>query len=343
MFQYDSGLAKASQIQNPIFRYLHENSGLRKDELYVLWSMLQAIYVDFGALLLDQFKRQVQPSKGTISIGGMITPIAMALDMNLANYQPLPGPRALNLTHLRNVRMISPNAAPIELIIKDGRKFPLPNPALTSVTNFEDQRNWLMNTPEHNALMIAPEPMGVHLQRENAARRAPRGQRRNRGDVADERLESLEGMMTTMNQNFTNFQGNVFTQFTDMRADLDARLTDMRENVDNRFTDMQANIDERFQGLQSHMDGRFSGMRTEFQELQSNYSNLHGDYSHLRSDVSDIATMMRQWGGIGSSSQNSSQTFTPPFPLFQQYPFSYSGPFQFPQNPRPRPPPDADA
>ncbi|KAH6767782.1 hypothetical protein C2S52_018765 [Perilla frutescens var. hirtella] len=95
--KYDSSLAKASAMPNPVFRYLHrilastvfdrrENDGLRTSELFTLWALLNAVHLNFGAFFLEQLQRQAHMDNGWICIGGLVTPIAEHFNVDLDDY-----------------------------------------------------------------------------------------------------------------------------------------------------------------------------------------------------------------------------------------------------------------
>ncbi|KAH6805508.1 hypothetical protein C2S51_030339 [Perilla frutescens var. frutescens] len=114
--KYDSSNAKAFAMPNPVFRYLHrilastvfarrENNGLRMTEL------------------------------------GLITPIAAHFGIDLDEYQETPGSRLLNLNYLRNVKILTSDTITYLFSMRAEENFPLPNPDLTHVANYQERTN----------------------------------------------------------------------------------------------------------------------------------------------------------------------------------------------------------
>lgn len=257
---FDHRYAKASMLPNPVFRYVqksiastilarHENSSVRTGEVDFLWAMLSGTNINFAAYLMEQFSRQARQATDAICIGGMITPLAEHFGIRLDRYGSLPGSRSINLSHLRNSRVLASRPDRHFLLLRGDRMFPLPNRLLTTVSDLTDPSNWLMNTPAHVAAIQAVATEGrtfgdtFELQMERRARerepvpneesseQAERRAHMRTRDVRDEdRLDSLSAMMATMNTHIgtltTNF-GVMQEAFQSMRTE----VTTIRDDV----------------------------------------------------------------------------------------------------------------
>lgn len=89
----------------------------------------------FASLLMETFEAE---SKSTtpISVGGLITPIALHFDIDLSIDCPQPEPIKVEMSALRIDRFITTTL--YFLTQKREDNFQLPNPALTRVSTFED-------------------------------------------------------------------------------------------------------------------------------------------------------------------------------------------------------------
>lgn len=87
---YVSNTAKASSIRNPVFRYVQrslastvlartDQGGVRVDELDIMWCMLNGYNVNFAQFFLSQLAGQTKQRNGKITIGALLTPIAIFL------------------------------------------------------------------------------------------------------------------------------------------------------------------------------------------------------------------------------------------------------------------------
>ncbi|KAJ1406078.1 hypothetical protein SESBI_25333 [Sesbania bispinosa] len=100
---YTPSAAKASRIHNPCFKYIHrvmahsmfgrgESLGnVKQTELFLLWAMVNALLVDTGSHLARQFSKMGKAVTGDIVIGGFITPIAQAFNIDLSNDRQILG------------------------------------------------------------------------------------------------------------------------------------------------------------------------------------------------------------------------------------------------------------
>ncbi|KAJ1400102.1 hypothetical protein SESBI_29828 [Sesbania bispinosa] len=100
---YTPSATKASHIHNPCFKYIHrvmansvfgrgESFGnVRQTELFLLWAMVNALPVDTGSHLACQFSKVGKAMTGDIVIGGFITPIAQAFNIDLSNDRKILG------------------------------------------------------------------------------------------------------------------------------------------------------------------------------------------------------------------------------------------------------------
>ncbi|KAJ1422818.1 hypothetical protein SESBI_12759 [Sesbania bispinosa] len=57
---------------------------VRQTELFLLWAMVKAFPVDIGSHLARQFSKVCKAVTGDIVIGGFITPIAHAFNIDLS-------------------------------------------------------------------------------------------------------------------------------------------------------------------------------------------------------------------------------------------------------------------
>ncbi|WVZ01768.1 hypothetical protein V8G54_022574, partial [Vigna mungo] len=87
--------SKEANIQHPCFRYAYRlmahtlfarddsHSAVRKSELLFLWGMVNDVSLDSRAWLARQFLKVGKASSGQIAIGGLITIIALHLNIPL--------------------------------------------------------------------------------------------------------------------------------------------------------------------------------------------------------------------------------------------------------------------
>lgn len=168
---YQAALAKASNIYNPCFKYVQrlmantlfgrgESEGVaRQTELYFLWAMIENFDIDTGAYLARQFERVAKASKGGIVIGGLITPIAIALNYanQISELAELQGNTRIDLEACLAIKMITKLNDVYHLILPDGSTMALPNPVRTTVRN---RANWkfegVTDEPEEPYLQLPP-------------------------------------------------------------------------------------------------------------------------------------------------------------------------------------------
>lgn len=156
-----------SIIRNPVFRVIqrilrhivlcrHESSNVRVEKLNLLWGMLNDDPYDLAYALLKQLKRLEGQDTGLICIRGMLTPlITHFLEPRINQLTPLGEVPTLDIDHLCQMKILTPRKPPFFLRQRSKDHFPLPNPALTMVTNFHKRRNWLLLEDEHRALTEA--------------------------------------------------------------------------------------------------------------------------------------------------------------------------------------------
>lgn len=97
--------AKSTSIKNLIFQYMHrvlsnsiferwESDGaVRATEFYILWCLATGYNVNIGFYLAKYLVKVASASRGQIMIGGLITPIAISLGINVSNMRKATGPK----------------------------------------------------------------------------------------------------------------------------------------------------------------------------------------------------------------------------------------------------------
>lgn len=116
---YQANRAKATRIRNSLFRYIHrvlamnvlargDSGGVRIDELHMIWGMLTSTNVNSGDFFLKQLDRQAHLTDGNISIGGLFTPLALALGINFADVSCVKGSSLIEIRSLVSQHMIRP-------------------------------------------------------------------------------------------------------------------------------------------------------------------------------------------------------------------------------------------
>lgn len=80
------------QFSNHIHRILATNmlargdsGGVRIDEVHMIWGMMSSTNVNFGAFFMMQLESQSRLNGSNISIGGLLTLFALAIDINLGD------------------------------------------------------------------------------------------------------------------------------------------------------------------------------------------------------------------------------------------------------------------
>ncbi|KAH6817066.1 hypothetical protein C2S51_000669 [Perilla frutescens var. frutescens] len=240
MTRFDHKRVKASMMPNPVFRYLqkiftstvlarHETSGMRSPEVLFLYCMLSAHNLNFAAFLMQQLKRQSTQATDAIEIGGMITPIAAHFGIPLNRYGLLPETRLIDLTTLRNSRMLATRTDRFLLHLCGSHCFPLPNRPLTTVSDLTDTRNWLMDSLAHRQAIDGVANEGrtnfevfeaqghVHMG-ESSAQAVRRGHTRTRDERSEDQWDSLTQMMANMNTAIGSMNNAVGTLTTNYGA-----------------------------------------------------------------------------------------------------------------------------
>lgn len=101
---YEARTSKATQIHNPIFRYIHramvntvfgrgDCARVRVGELFCLWSMLDNQTINTGFYLACKLQKDADVDSGDIVVGGFITTIAYSLNRgtDVENLEVVPG------------------------------------------------------------------------------------------------------------------------------------------------------------------------------------------------------------------------------------------------------------
>lgn len=95
---YDPGRSKASSIRNPVFRYLQavmasslffrdNKGGVCTDELCALYCLANGINMNIASYILEHLQSQSYLDEtGVIGIGGMITTLAVKLQLDFRPY-----------------------------------------------------------------------------------------------------------------------------------------------------------------------------------------------------------------------------------------------------------------
>lgn len=159
----NSGMAKASLVFHPIFRYFSRvmayivfmrgdmSQVVRETELWLIWSMVtpphnddrESHYPDLARIMMKGLADIGQADEGTISAGGLVTRIASyyGYGFHLAKFTEIEGEHTLNIRALQKMAIIKREANRYYYCHPDilPRSFFLPDPARTSVLN---HRNW---------------------------------------------------------------------------------------------------------------------------------------------------------------------------------------------------------
>ncbi|GAB2233072.1 hypothetical protein Droror1_Dr00002286, partial [Drosera rotundifolia] len=95
--------AKVFAVHNPIFWYVHrvlahivschyaKMGGIQSEECMLLWAMYSRIRADVASHKLHHWMFHAVRASGTISFGGLLTPIAKTVWMDLSTLSPFPG------------------------------------------------------------------------------------------------------------------------------------------------------------------------------------------------------------------------------------------------------------
>jgi hypothetical protein len=153
--RFNSKTAKASMIQNPVFKYLHrvmactifgrpETATVRSDELFLLWAMINKCPVNTGYYLLDHLAYVAAQPKGKIVAGGLVSFIAWKLGARTATQEiGIDGNYAIDIDFCKNIHMVrdldGDNKTFILQVFNEDSIL-LPDPSRTDVTN---PANWL--------------------------------------------------------------------------------------------------------------------------------------------------------------------------------------------------------
>ncbi|XP_020273363.1 uncharacterized protein LOC109848329 [Asparagus officinalis] len=161
---YEPSKNKASQIYNPVFRYLQRLmantifgrgesvSVFRDTEVFLLYCLVNRMVVDVGYFLAKQLEKIGKSSVGDIVVGGMITILAERMNLSFTHL-PIEKPISrLDLPYCTTFGLITKVEDEYWLTFFQGPIFPLPNHDLT---NTESQENW---QPPEGDLPYEPPP-----------------------------------------------------------------------------------------------------------------------------------------------------------------------------------------
>jgi hypothetical protein len=152
---FESRTAKASMIQNPVFRYLHrvmactifgrpETATVRADELFILWAMVNNRAVNTGYYLLNHLAYVAAQPKGKMMAGGLISFIGWKLKAKLATDEiGIEGKYTIDIDFCKTIHMvrdIDGEGKNFRLLVSDEDSILLPDPSRTDTTNLA---NWL--------------------------------------------------------------------------------------------------------------------------------------------------------------------------------------------------------
>lgn len=193
----------------------HEPGKVRLLDLWIITCMLQEKRVNFASIFMEKLKA-ASKTITLVSIGELVTPIALHFDVNLNVFAPQPDSVKLDFVALRHARMISSVSPLFSLLQKREDHVPLPQPFLTGMTTMEDRRNWLLDTPTHIAWKRNHEPnmeddeeeetyaylsrqqsRGIH-GRGSAERRETKGCSKRRESRLRTRLETVDEKTTSI-------------------------------------------------------------------------------------------------------------------------------------------------
>jgi len=142
---YQASSAKASFIFNPCLRYLHRfmtNSifgrgdsmgNIRQSELGFLWAMLNNYNLDYGSFLARHLEKVGKADRGHIVVGGLITPIARHVGLNLRLAPTISSDLRLDLVYLQTFMLTQVSGTYYLRTKFSDRHFALPNPQLTAL------------------------------------------------------------------------------------------------------------------------------------------------------------------------------------------------------------------
>lgn len=123
--------AKSTAIQNPILRYVHRilSSSLfpRGDsegavtvlELFIMWSMFNNVQLDICYYLIRHFLKNISRKGGKIVVGGLITPIAYHLKLDLQDAEPVVGHRFLDHNTISSMNFAASDPSGDFFLFKD--------------------------------------------------------------------------------------------------------------------------------------------------------------------------------------------------------------------------------
>ena len=153
-FDYVPTRSKATSLVNPGFRISHrllastifargESLGVvAARELYFLWSMTEGdARINPGSWLIDHLEFVSSRPRGAITIGGMITIIALSLGLDVTGLQEVPGETRINMRSFVSMHWVEEQDAGGYLWKVGNKDYAiLPDPANTAIY---DEQNWV--------------------------------------------------------------------------------------------------------------------------------------------------------------------------------------------------------